>query len=151
MCLDPVSMAVIGIGGSLIQGIGAANEKQTNAQSLDMQAAGLERDIAAEEQASAYEIANTRRTLARTLGAQRAGYAANGLALSGSAADVIQDTATEGDLDIAAIQWNSKVKVDNTKYQRDVTKRNAQTERDAAPLAFIAPVIGGVAKFGGAF
>ena len=56
-----------------------------------------------------------------------------------------------GTLDIAAIRWNSDVKVGNLTYARDVAKVNARSERAAAPLSFIAPVIGGVARFGGQF
>lgn len=150
MC-TPVLLAGVGLAGGILQGIGGAQQRMDNAQSLDMQAAGIDRDIAAERESSAYEVARTRETVSRTVGSQRAGFAANGLALSGSAADVIQRTAIEGDLDVEAIRWNSKSRQDSLGYSRDVTKVNAGRERAAAPLAFISPIIGSVAKFGSAF
>lgn len=150
MC-NPAALAGVGLLGGVIQGFGAAQEKNNNAQSNDMAAAGLDRDIAAEAESSAFEVASSRANTARTQGSARAGFAANGLALSGSVSEVLQQSAEQGDLDVAAIRWNSKIKQDTMGYQRDVYKFNAGTERAAAPLAFIAPVIGGVAKFGGSF
>jgi len=150
MC-TPVALAAVGIAGGIAQGIGGYQQQMTNAANATMQANGLGRDIKAEQYASAYEIARTRETVGKTLGAARAGFAANGLALSGSAADVLADTATEGDLDVASIRWNSQVKVDNLKYEQAGAKANAKASRAAAPLAFIAPVLGSAAKFGNQF
>jgi hypothetical protein len=141
----------VGLLGGVLQGVGAAQGRMDNAASLDATAEGIDRDIRSERESSAYEVARTTDAVKRTLGSQRAGFTANGISLSGSAADVIESTATEGDLDIAAIRWNSKSKQDSMGFQRDVTRVNAGRERAAAPLAFITPVIGSVAKFGGQF
>lgn len=153
MCLDPISMIGIGasLAGSVVSGIGAANQAQNEAASLDAQAAGKERDAASQKEATAYEVARTRETVERTFGSQRAGFAANGIALSGSALDVMNDTATEGELDLAAIKWNSDIKVDNLKYETSYLRTNAKVASDSAGMAFLAPVLGGVAKFAGAF
>ncbi len=150
MC-TPVALGVVGIAGGFASGISGYQQQMTNAANYKMQAAGLERDIGAEKEASAYEIARTRETVAKTLGSARAGYAANGLALDGSAAEVLTDTATEGDLDVASIRWNSDVKIGNLKYQQTVAKTNAKSSRDAAPLAFITPILGSVGRFGNQF
>lgn len=135
----------LGIAGGVVSGIGAWNQHNTNSTNYTMQANGLERDIAAEKEASAFEIASTRTTVKKTLGSARAGYAANGLALSGSAADVLDSSAIEGELDVAAIRWNSDVKVGNLKYQQKVAKANAKAERAAGPLAFFGSVFSGAA------
>ena len=87
----------------------------------------------------------------RTTGAQRAGFAANGVALTGSAADVILDTAEEGALDVATVRWNSRLRADNLKYEAKIDKMNAKTARRSAPLAFAAPVLGSLAQFGSEF
>jgi hypothetical protein len=84
-------------------------------------------------------------------GGARAGYAASGLALSGSAAEVLRENAIEGELDIATIRWNSGEKVKTLGYQRDVYRYNAKQERAGKALAFVSPVIGGVARFGSSF
>jgi hypothetical protein len=150
MC-NPVAAGVIGLVGGAVQGIGAAQGHETNAQSYELQAEGLSRDIKVEKYTSAFEIAQTRKEVKRTLGNQRAGFAANGLALSGSAAEVALASAEEGDLDVEMIRWNSRNKVAGMKYQRDVLRWNAGQERAAAPLAFFGGVLGGAARFGGSF
>lgn len=139
MC-TPVLLGAAAIGGGVISGIGSYNQQMTNATNYGMQANGLQRDIDAEKEASAYEIASTRRGVQKTLGSARAGYAANGLALSGSAAQVLDDSAIEGDLDIAAIRWNSDVKVGNLAYQKKGAQANAKAAKSAAPLAFFGSV-----------
>jgi hypothetical protein len=150
MC-NPAIGAAIGLFGGVLQGIGAAQGHEDNAVSYEMKAKGLDRDIAAEKQSSAYATAAARTNIAKTQGNVRAGYAANGLALSGSAADVLRESATEGDLDVAAIQWNSQVKVGSLSYERDTYLENAKRERGAKGLAFLSGVVGGAAKFGGSF
>lgn len=150
MC-HPAVGAVFGLLGGVMQGVGGAQQHETNADSYDLQAAGLTRDIKVERQSSAYAIAAKRMEVKKTLGNARAGFAANGLALSGSAADVLNESAVAGDLDVAAIRWNSRNKVAGLKYQRDVYRWNAGQERGAAPLAFASGVIGGAARFGGSF
>lgn len=150
MC-NPIAAAGIGLFGSVLQGIGAAQQRYDNADSADASARGIDRDIGAEREATAYTVARTREGLSRTQGNARAGFAANGLALSGSVQDVLRDTAIEGDLDVEAIKWSSGEKIKSMEYQRDTLKFNAGRERAAAPLAFITPVISGAAKFGSSF
>jgi hypothetical protein len=139
MC-TPVLLGGAAVLGGGISGIGAWNQRNTNATNYTMQANGLQRDIDAEKEASAYEMAATRTAVQKTLGSARAGFAANGLALSGSAAQVLDDTAIEGELDIAAIRWNSDVKVGNLAYSQKVARSNAKAERAAGPLAFFGNV-----------
>jgi hypothetical protein len=139
MC-TPVLLGGAAVLGGGISGIGAWNQRNTNATNYTMQANGLQRDIDAEKAASAYEIAATRTTVQKALGSARAGYAANGLALSGSAAQVLDESAIEGELDVAAIRWNSDVKVGNLKYEQKVARSNAKAERAAGPLAFFGNV-----------
>lgn len=150
MC-NAMAAGVLGIFGGVLQGMGAVQEHENNAQSYEMAAASTTRDIAAEKESSAFQVAKTRTELAKTQGGIRAGYAANGLALSGSAADVIRDSAAEGELDIKTIEYNSGVKVGGLEYQKAGYLKNAATERGSEGLAFISPIISGAARFGGSF
>ncbi len=150
MCHPAVAMG-LGLLGGVLQGAGAAQQRETNAATLEMRNAAISRDITAEEYSSAYQIAAKRVDIAKTQGKARAGYAANGLALSGSAADVLRDSAIEGDLDVAAIRWNSETKIGGMRYEQDVNTHNAAEERGAAGLAFVTPIISGAARFGGSF
>lgn len=100
-----------------------------------------ERQAKIENQAGIYQANRTQDQVDRTLGAARAGVAASGVGLSGSAADVIRDSAEEGALDVAAIRWNSKLAQDNSKYRAKVSGMNAKIAGASAPLAFVAPIL----------
>lgn len=151
MC-TPIAAAGIGLVGSVVQGAGAASQAKTEQASLNAKAAGQERQAEIDKKSAEYEVARTEDTIRRTTGAQRAGFSANGIAIdSGSAGEVIRDTENEGLLDIAAIRWNSQLKQDNSKYDAKISRMNADSAGASAGLAFLSPVIGGVAKFAGAF
>jgi hypothetical protein len=150
MCNPAIALG-LGLVGGLLQGVGAAQQRETNAQNYELRNAAISRDIQVEKQTSAFEIAALRTKVAQTQGMARAGYAANGLALSGSAAQVLTDSATEGDLDVATIRWNSKTKIGGMKFEQQVNTYNAEQERAGAGLAFVTPIISGAARFGGSF
>lgn len=143
--------AVIGIAGGIVSGIGAAMGAKAEANSLDAQAQFKERQAAIEHQTGEYQAGRTQDAVDRTTGAQRAGFAASGVGLTGSAADVIMESETEGKLDVAAIRWNSKLAGDNLRYQAKMDKMNAQTARRSAPLAFLGATLNGIASYGGDF
>ena len=146
MCLP--ALAIVG---GIVSGIGAAMGAEANAASLDAQAKFKERQAQMEKMAGGIKAERTGEQVDRVLGNQRAGFAANGLALDGSAADVIAETATEGQLDIDTIRWNSNLSADNLRYQAKIDKMNAKAERRAAPLAFLAPTLNGIASYSSSF
>lgn len=150
MC-NPMAIGIAGLAGGVMEGIGGFMQRNQAAASNEINAKGIERDIGAEREATAYTVARTREGLARTQGGARAGFAANGLALSGSAADVLRDSAIEGDLDVAAIKWSSDEKIKSMEFQAKGYRYNAAQERAAAPISFLSGVLGGAAKFGNAF
>ena len=104
----------------VVSGIGAAMTANTKAANYDANAELKERQAKIERETAGYKAARTQDDIDRTTGSQRAGFAANGLALTGSAADVITETVEEGALDVAAIRWNSQLNQDNLKYEAKI-------------------------------
>lgn len=150
MCLAIIG-AIAGLAGSVVSGAAAASAAQQQAENDRAIAKQHERQAEINVQTGVYEAARTKDVVRRTIGAQRAGYSANGIALEGSAAEVIDDTAREGALDIAAIRWNSDLKADNDKYAAKISRINANSAERSAGAAFLAPVLGGIARFGNSF
>jgi hypothetical protein len=146
MCLP-----VLGLIGGVVSGIGAAMGANAEAASLEGQAKFKERQAVMEREAGGAKARQIQGQVDRTSGAQRAGFAANGIALSGSAEDVLIDSAEEGALDVATVRWNSNLAADNLKYQAKMDRMNAKTARRSAPLAFLSPVISGAASFAGEY
>ena len=137
--------------GGVISGIGAAMGVKAQADSLKAQSAFEHRQAQLERMSGTYKSERQREQLDRVLGQQRAGFAANGVAMDGSAFDVAADTEREGDLDTQAIQWNSKLAADNLNYKGQVSAANATAISKQAPISFITPVISGLAQFGSSF
>lgn len=147
MCL-PIA-GVMGIAGGLVQGIGAYQSQMTQAAQYDAQGKLLTKQAQGERNVGAYESARAQEKGDRAVAQQVTGMAAKGLDISsGTPLDVIQDSATEVALDVGTIRSNFQTQSNKTEYEAKVAKMNAKSAKAAAPLAFIAPVIGGI---GGAF
>jgi len=122
--------------GGVISGIGAAMGAMSAKAQAQGQAAMDRRQAGIEAQTSAYKADRTQDDINRTTGQQRAGFAANGVGLSGSA---------------AAIRWNSKLTQDNLKYKAKLNDMNAKQAGMAAPIAFLSPVISGIGTYSSSF
>lgn len=137
--------------GGLISGAGAAMGALGRKASLKGQAEFEKRQAGIETATGAYKAERTQDEVNRTTGAQRAGFAANGIALAGSAADTVASTAEEGALDVAAIRWNSKLAADNLVYKSKLSTMNANIEGKSAIPAFLTPTINGIASYASSF
>jgi len=139
MCLPIIGGVISGVGAAM--GAMGARAQAKGQAAMDRRQAGIEAAT------GAYKADRTQDDINRTTGQQRAGFAANGLALSGSAADTIYDSTEEGALDVAAIRWNSKLTQDNLKYKAKMEDMNAKQAGLAAPIAFLSPVINGIGTY----
>lgn len=144
-------VAVLSLIGGVISGIGAMQQAKAAAASEQAQAEARRRQALIDQDSGAYKAQQQQRQVDRVLGKQRAGFLSSGISLSGSATDVIEESAMEGALDVAAIRWNSQVSADNERYNAKINDMNAKNARASAPIAFLAPVLSGVAKFGSSF
>lgn len=133
--------------GAVITGVGSAMSAMTAAAQSKAQAAMDRRQAMIERETGAYEADRKTDQVQRVLGSARAATAANGLNLSGGALDIIDESAQEGALDVAAIRWNSRLASDNLMFKSKISDMNAKSSMIAAPLAFLSPVIEGVAKY----
>ena len=128
--------------GSMVQGVGAMNQMQAQADSYDAQA-----DLSTKQGRDALVVGKHRAKRAeddarRVGGQQRAAFAEGGLDVSsGSAYEVQQASAQEADLDIAAILWSTNAEMDSKKYESGIYKQNAKSARAAAPMAFLSPIL----------
>lgn len=134
--------------GAVISGIGAAMGMAAQAAQAEGQAAMDRRQAEVEAEIGGYKADRAKDNNARVAGAQRAGFAANGVGVSGSAADVILDSAEEGALDVAAIRWNSGLQQDNLRYSAKLNDMNAGIAKASMPIAFVTPIIKGMSDMG---
>lgn len=144
-------MMALGLIGSVVSGVGAAMGASAQAASHRAAAAAQRRQGEVTRMSGAYEAQRKQEQVDRVIGQQRAAYASGGIALTGGAADTIQDSATEGALDVAAIRWGSGMQAQTHEYNAKIEDMNARSAQRSAPIAFLTPVLGGVARFGSSF
>ena len=138
MCL----MGGMGIVGALISGLGSMMSGMMQAQAYKQQAALHKRQAQAERQKGAYESQRNERKLKRATGSQRAAFVASGLQLdSGTAQDVMIDTAAELDLDTQAIRYGSVLRSGNEEMSARIAKSNASAAMIGGVAGFISPMI----------
>lgn len=127
--------------GAVVAGAGAAMQVQQQQKQAKMQAQLYEREARRDKERGAYSAARRTEENARILGDQRATFAGSGVSPSyGSASDVSVDSATEGNLDVAAIRWNSELQAQTNRERASITRASAPSGA-AAGLAFISPII----------
>lgn len=147
MCVGPV----FGLIGSVVQGVGAKAKANQEAANYKAQAEEQKRQAAVVQTTGAYKAQRQQDQVDRNLGAQRAAYGGSGVALSGSALDTIEESATEGALDVAAIRWNTGMEATTQRQNAAVSTASSKAAKKAGNIAFLAPVLGGIAQFGSSF
>jgi hypothetical protein len=142
------SPIALGIAGGVVQGIGGFMQAMNTAAGYRANAALQERQAAAERLRGSYAAARKADEVRRITGAQVTAFASSGLKLTGSPATIIEDTATEGALDVAAIRFGAVVSSGNERFGAAVSRMNARSAAMAAPIAFVSPVINSAARVG---
>lgn len=150
MCLAAVA-PVFGLIGAAVQGIGAKAQANQEAANYKAQAENQKRQAAVVQTTGAYKAQRQQDQVDRTLGAQRAAYAGSGVALSGTPLETIEESATEGALDVAAIRWNTNAEATTQRQNAAVSTASAKAAKRAGTIAAITPIIGGVAKYASGF
>lgn len=145
MCLP---MAALALAGTIVSGVGAGLGAAQQAQALSANAKAHERQAILERQKGMVDAAQKTNEINRTVGAQTAAFASNGLDVSsGSPLQVVTDTGTQGALDVASIRYGAQVRSDNEAYQGKVAESQAGLAAAAVPFAFLSPILNGAEKY----
>lgn len=111
---------------------------QAALQQSEAQAQLLEKQALANRLQAEAEAGSIRRQNDRTRGTQRVSYLKSGVTLSGSASDVIYDSAIEGELDALNAEYKgrmaSQYSRDQAAYSRDQGKQQASLLRSKARM-----------------
>lgn len=138
MCMPALALV-----GGIVSAVGSLAVGQANANAANAQAAMYERQAQAERAQAQFNSERQREKGIKMLATQRAGFLGNGVALSGSALDVLLDTTRENELDVSAIKYNAEIKAQNFEMQADSYKAKASAARMAGLFGAISPIIRG--------
>ncbi|MGB3390081.1 MAG: hypothetical protein WBA88_19095, partial [Pseudaminobacter sp.] len=99
-----------------------------------------------EQQRGAYERARTMDSNTRQLDRMRGQFLSSGIALEGSAQDVIDDSASEASLDEQAIRYGAQVRSDNLMFESKMARMNAGSAMIGGALGALSSVVGGLSQ-----
>lgn len=138
MCL-PIIGAAIGAVGSLASA-------SAHSQSYKAQAQFQQRQAVMEQQKGFYEGSRVKDNNDRQLASMRGQYLSSGIALEGSAAEVLQDSASEASLDEQAIRYGTQVRADNLNWSAKLSRMNASNAMTGGVLGALGTMVGGLSQ-----
>lgn len=125
----------------LVEGKQAQRAAEFNAATMEAEARIARQQGAAREEAQ-------RRRAREFLGTQRAAAGQAGVGLGGSIGDVLEQSATEAELDALNIRYESNLQALGMENQAAITRWQGKEAKRAARARAVATVISGAAQYG---
>lgn len=156
-------MEAVMIASTVMSAIGAIQQSNAQAasyksqqQATDYNAAVMEQNAGIErQQANAREEAQ-RREARQILGSQRAAFAQAGTGLGGSAADVMEQSATNAELDALTLRYEGDMRArglmaqaEGEKYQSRAAGANASSAGSMGAFGAVGSILSGVGSYMG--
>lgn len=142
MCV-PLLGAVIGAAGSIFSGMAASAAAQGQSAVYRAEKKALQMQAQSENNAGSYESAMKADEGKRLLGKQVTALAATGLDVStGTPGEIITDSASAVNMDVAAIRHNWQDKSNLTMYNSKIAGLNAKIASNNAKMAMIGGAVG---------
>ncbi len=143
---------------SAISAIQQANSQsaayKSQQQAADYNAAILTQNAASERAAANQREEAQRREARQILGSQRASFAQAGTGLSGSAADVMAESATNAELDALTLRYEGDMRArgllaeaEGEKFQGRVAGANAKQAKTAGYMNAVGSILGGAGNY----
>lgn len=151
MCL-PILGAVIGAAGSIFSGMAASAAYNGQAAVYKAQEKAMRYQAQSEANAGSMESGIKLDEGKRLLGKQVTALASSGIDVSsGTAGEIITDSASAVNMDVAAIRHNWQDKANLSEYNAKIAKLNAQVAKNNAKMAMAGGIIGALSPMVGAF
>jgi len=138
MCFDPVSMtaATIAMGiGTAVSAAGSIMEGDAARAAGDLQEQAYKQQAQADKQAAAFEMQRERYQQDLAAGRARAQVGASGVAFQGSPTGVLTAQAREGQLDLEAIRYGSRLRQNQLRTQGQIAAFGGQQAQTAGYIS----------------
>ena len=141
-----IAAAVATAAGSLISAKGQLDAGDAARRAGNAEGDLLEKNANRVEEMGKYTAFRHNMKVKKVLGAGRAAYAASGVTMSGSAMDVMRESAVEGERDRLTILYNATVKADTMRDQADIARYRGEAAQAAAQYGAASSIFGGIGK-----
>lgn len=136
-----IGAGVMGAGNALASGKAAQRAANFNAETMEAEARIAKQQGAAREEAQ-------RRRAREFLGTQRAAAGQAGVGLGGSIGDVLEQSATDAELDALNIRYESNLQALGMQNQAAITRWQGKEAKRAARAQAITSLLSGAAAYG---
>lgn len=151
MCL-PILGAVVSAAGSIFSGMAASSAYEGQAAVAKAQAKAMRYQAISEANAGSYESSVKLDEGKRLLGKQVSALASTGVDVAtGTPGEIITDSASAINMDVAAIRHNWQDKSNLSMYNSKIAKLNAKVLQNNAKMAMIGGAVGALSPIVGAF
>lgn len=134
----------LGLIGAGVQAAGMIMQGNQAAAMADYQAKAYEQQAQADAQASAYEAMRERHKQDLAAASARAQVGGSGVAMAGSPTEVLVANAREGELDLQAIRYGSRLRQTNLRTQAAIARYGGQQAKQASRIGAIGAAVGGI-------
>ena len=128
--------------------LGAVQESRASAAASEFNAKVAENNAVIAEQTAAADERRARRESARRIAGSRAAFGAAGVALEGSPLDVIEDQASDAEVDALNLRYRGRLEANNYRAQAGLDRANARNARTRGVIKAGTALLGGAADFG---
>lgn len=136
------------IASTAIQALGAIQQGKAAQSAANYNAQVMETNAANERSASNQREEAQRRQARMVLGQQRAAFAQSGTGLEGSAADVMQQSAADAELDALTMRYEGDMRASGLMAQAGMERYEGRQARKAGNAQALGSILGGVSKYG---
>lgn len=134
--------------GTAMQVIGQLQQGKAAAAVGDRNAAMLEQNAAIErQQAGAREVAK-RREAAQILGQQRAALAQSGGGMGGSAADIMEQSTINSELDALTLRYEGEMRARGLQQEASMERYAGAQAKSQSRMAAVGSILSGAANYG---
>ena len=137
------------IGGTALSAYGNIQQGKANKKAHDYNATMLRQNAAVEEQQGGAREEAQRRAARKVIGSQAAAIAQGGTGTGGSAADIMQQSATNAELDSLMIRYESNLKATGMKNQAAGENYAGKVAKQAGYYGAIGSVLSGASAYAG--
>lgn len=118
--------ATVAVAGTVLSAYSQYEQGQSQKEWSEYNAAIAERDAAASRQTAEYEATEKRKETQRLLGRQRALYGKAGVTLEGSPLLMMEETASEGEIDALMIEREGKLRSQHYRSEAALSKQKGR-------------------------
>ena len=132
---DPATWAMIAAGtalaGTVVSVVSQIEQGESQKKWSEYNAAVAERDAVAAQQSAEYDASQKRKETAKLIGRQRALYGKAGVTFEGSPLELMEETASQGELDALMIEREGKLKAGNYQSEAALSRMKGSSAQKA--------------------